>query len=537
MPKSRKRPRAKNSRSSSPPSSRERDILYTRARSLASLLAEPYQSDDIFRSGFEALREIGAPMAYRSVADVDRAEPLLLTALDSACRPLSAYWMLPAIHQFVVDHYDIASRTAHSRYVSLAPFKLMAARVFASNLTQSPPRWPTQHSVLKRALALALTYDQITKFRYLNIVDSQAAITAAPDGFDHNAAALVVANAMTATYAAGGQVQRFANETTPAMFRYPEAFLADVWRVLAGDQPMTRPTFQNSHLRDFPDAIGAPGFWYALAARLQLLLAAQRASTAAGSTGLAILKEGPNLIMGPPLFGTTPVDIEGVQRATLDAFWSPSHPPTDEYAVDQFVFRPIARLARDCGLFVTSTLTIADSITTLTEEAVSPTYLDPAVALPASNFERLLSGPFEASVVELLRDAGFIAGEVTKSGSWHCQGGPVSLRAPTLVSGQIDFLAWRTDGLVLIGECKVLQLPVTTAAWVNQWHKIGPDDAEGFRRKLRLKANWSADAIANLNWPVSEIVKLIVLDRPLHLGRPGEDDVLVTDQVQLRAML
>jgi hypothetical protein len=528
MPVSRGRKKPRRNQHSTSTTGDPRRSIYHRARSLANLLSDHYQSESFLRGGYHLLRELGAPLVYRSPASIATAEPVLRRALDDTCAELSAYWMLPAMHQFVVDHYSVESRRAGRLPVTLRPFKLMAARIFTASVPASPPRWPAQHEAVRRALTLAFLYEQIMAFRYVQIVDDRSTLTVTPEGFLRNDEAQAVSNAMAATYAGGGLVQRFANQATKLMFSCPQPFLADVWSVLAGDHPRTRHAFAGTHLSRFPDGAEAPGFWVALAARLQLLMVAQQVSVHAGSGGLAILGPTAQVLSGPGLYGTTQLDADSVQQAMMECFWRRDHLADPSNALEQFVLRPAARLVGDRELFVTSTLTVADSITALTEQAVSPAPTGASFELPPSYFERLLSGPFESKVIDTFRESGFVAGEVTKSGSWRTQDGTVQLRAGIGLPGQIDVLAWHPAGQLVVGECKVLLMATTEAALTNQWQKIGPADTEGFRRKLRQKAEWAETAVRADGRKVTQLDKVIVLDRSLHLMRP-DDDVIVTD--------
>ena len=528
MPKSHRRNASKGQRGGKSSAADRRQNLYRRARSLAEFLDTYYQGDDFLADCYKTMQDLNLPSTYRTAAEVDASESTLLQAIEDACANLSAYWVVPAIHQFVVDHYSFEQRNSGDRVVVLPPFKILAAKVFTASVGREPPRWPEQHASLRRAAALAFAYEQVTHIRDLQTVDPRSVVSATPEGFEYNGVASSVIDGMNAAYAGGGLVQRFANGTTEAMFRNPNGFLSDVWNVLAGDLPSSRETFNGTHLGEFPDAAEAPEFWTALAARLQLLMTAQQASARAGTNGLAILGASIQLFGGPALYGTTDSDAAGVQAAMTDCFWKPDRLVDTARVSEQFVFRPIARIAWDRELFATSTLTVADSLTTLAEQAVSPTIVDTDVRLPAKYFEKLLSGPFEDKVVQEFRALGFVAGEVTSTGSWRTQTGRSPLVGDLPLSGQIDLLAWRADGLMIVGECKVLQLASTQQALVNQWQRIGPADTDGFRRKLRTKAEWALSAVPKSGRPVTEIHRIIILDRPLHFNQPG-DDVTVID--------
>jgi hypothetical protein len=73
--------------------------------------------------------------------------------------------------------------------------------------------------------------------------------------------------------------------------------------------------------------------------------------------------------------------------------------------------------------YVTSAHNVVDSLTTLTEEAVGPYPRPTPYGLPNEVFERLVSKPFETGIIQLFRQHGFVAGEVTSKGAWITQDG------------------------------------------------------------------------------------------------------------------
>jgi hypothetical protein len=154
-------------------------------------------------------------------------------------------------------------------------------------------------------------------------------------------------------------------------------------------------------------------------------------------------------------------------------------------------------------------------------------------ALPQSVFQGLLSLPFEEDTVRLFRKHGFTAGEVTAKGTWLTQDGPITpppgiLRPP----GQVDLLAWHPSGYLLVGDCKILQLPRTVSTWTNLWKKLHEDE-QGFHAKIDANAVWAEKFLAATGRTVSRVALALILDQPLHLWQQGGGPVTVTHYTDL----
>jgi hypothetical protein len=228
-----------------------------------------------------------------------------------------------------------------------------------------------------------------------------------------------------------------------------------------------------------------------------------------------------------------------LQREAMACFWNRSWlagVPAGPAEADAFVDRPVCRIDRSRELYVTSAHNVVDSITSLTEKAVGPYPGPRPYALPQEVFEQLVSKPFEDAVVRLLRQHGFLAGEVTSKGTWITQDG--NIQAPRGLGrphGQIDVLACHPAGRVIVADCKVLQLPFSESASVNLWKKIHEDE-QGFRGKLHKNASWAREFLGASGRQADAIDVCLVLDQPLHLWRQS-GDVIVTDYQDLAAKL
>lgn len=185
---------------------------------------------------------------------------------------------------------------------------------------------------------------------------------------------------------------------------------------------------------------------------------------------------------------------------------------------------------------MTSERNIADSITALTETAVGPYSGNRPWALPDWTFERFVSRPFEAITVRLFRQHGFVAGEVTGKGAWLTQDGtiqpPAGIPRPP---GQIDVLAWHPVGYLLVGDCKILQLPYSETAWANLWKKLH-DDEQGFHGKIIANTEWALNFLSATGRAAPRVARALILDQPLHLWRQS-GPVVITDYPDLARKL
>jgi hypothetical protein len=348
-------------------------------------------------------------------------------------------------------------------------------------------------------------------------------------------------NGFTYAFSRGGLTQRFSGEMTEKMFAAPDLYLGAVLMVLAGADPASHPFFASTHLAELPGASSAATFWCRLAARLHLLSLARQTTAAVSSDAarIAVFETSAQVIVADfiaqiPVRLRDRIRVEGRQCFWQEA-WLKSVSVGRESSA--FVTRPAARISSSPNtLYVTSATNIADSITQMTETAIGPSRVHPGWQFPQTVRARLLTRPFEVQVVQVLRDAGFTAGEVTASGAWITQHGTFVDRRAGKPGGQIDVLAWRENGDVIVAECKVLQLPSETKALRNLWSKVGPADSEGFRAKIRRNSTWSTGFLTMTGRVVNNMQKAIVLDRGLHFLQP-DDDVVVTDIGLIREAL
>jgi len=500
--------------------------LYQQAQGWSRRLEPFVRSSAVWKPGLRLLDDSGQPRVYDSAAQLNASIEILRAASADLARTIPRIGALPALHQMLADNYYSFSDSAGGDHpLPLPVIKIAAAQVFAHGpWTQAEARGARDR--LQLLLAYSWLEYQLIAMRQIRAIRRGVAVLT-DTGLEPDDELEEVATGQRHAFSVGGRIQRFANGTTERMFVRPHEFLAAAFGVLAGDPPSDVAVFSGTHLAQFPDAVDGHAFWVGLTARLQLLVLARDRADQAGSSHLAIFEEAAVAFDPdePALRGVTRSDFHALQQAVMRCFWRPGTSVAADEESTMFVDRPVMRIAREPGLFVTSTLNIADSLTSVAERAVSPRVSD--VSLPPKYFEQLLSGPFEERIIAMFRDHGFLAGEVTRSGAWKTQAGIRTSRVAGKPDGQIDVLAWHPGGMLIVGDCKVLALAHTPEAATTQWAKLGEDDEEQFRAKLHKREKWSQAFLADLGHDVSTTMKMLILDRPLHLWLDGGDIDLV----------
>jgi hypothetical protein len=362
-----------------------------------------------------------------------------------------------------------------------------------------------------------------------------------PEGMYFDAETDDLLQAMGHAVAGGGLLQRFSGDPTRQMHKNPEGFLLAVCAVLAGDPPAGKRVFAGTYLRALPGADVARGYWTALAARLLLLETAHRFAGQVHDDprGIAILGLSGAGLYGPAAERLTRWDLALLQQEVNAYSWARGwlkNVLSGGGDSNAFVDRPICRITSTRRLYVTSENNIADSITLLTERAVGPYSGKRRWALPERTFERLVSRPFEAITVKAFREHGFVAGEVTGKGAWLTQHGtihpPVGVPRPP---GQTDVLAWHPIGYLLVGDCKIFQLPYDGKSWVNLWKKVHEDE-QSFRGKITANTEWGMKFLSATGRAAPRVAMVLILDLPLHLWRQS-GPVMVTDYPDLARKL
>jgi len=456
--------------------------LYRQAEEIAEDLLLNLQVPVPLDDAVSYLRREGIELTFRP-GDLDRAIGALQTAIERSVDLISPYHAIPALFRAVAS-------LDPPRPDAAITFKMLAIRlqrrVWAGELGESAAR-----TGLVRAMRLVYAEHLLRSLRGVWAVQPAGHAEISPAGMSWDPDTDQLIQATSRTVSSAGKLLRFSGETVRRMAADPASFLLSIFSVLAGDAPSAQPSFAGTYLAALPGAdADTRDYWLALAARLCLLSTAWSFAQPVHDNpcGILIMGLSGGAIYGPEAKRLTARDVEMLQREMKACFWNPTW-LTDVQAgmgeAHAFVDRPACRIDRYRELYVTSPYNVVDSTTSLTEKAVGPSPWPTPYALPQEVFEKLVSKPFEAVVVRLFRQHGFIAGEVTGKGAWITQDGAVP--APQVTGrphGQIDVLAWHPDGRMIIADCKVLQLPFNEGAHVNLWKKLHEDE-QGFRDKLK----------------------------------------------------
>jgi hypothetical protein len=506
--------------------------LYRQAEETAGDLLLNLQVPVPLGEAVACLREDGDRLVFRP-GELERPLRVLHEAIERSIDSISPYHAIPALFRAVASLHPPCPAAAGT-------FKILAIRlqrrVWTDNSGSSASR-------LGLVRAARLIYAE-RLFRSLRVAwavqpGGHAEITPEGMSFDPETDRLMQAGGRA--FSGGGTLQRFSGPTIRRMSEDPVAFLLNVCSVLAGEPPATRRTFSGTYLAELPGANAARRYWLALAARLFLLETVRRIARPVHDDprGITIMGLSGGEIYGPAADRLTRQDLALLQREINACFWNRrwlAAVPAGPEEAHAFVERPVCRIARGRPLYVTSAHNVVDSLTTLTEEAVGPYPRPTPYGLPNEVFERLVSKPFETGIIQLFRQHGFVAGEVTSKGAWITQDGTVE--RPTGIprpKGQIDVLAWHPSGFTILADCKVLQLPFTDNAWINLWKKIHEDE-QGFRSKIQGNAAWSREFLCESRRAVSKSVTALILDQPLHLWHQS-GNVIVTDYSDLAEKL
>jgi hypothetical protein len=506
--------------------------LYRQAEETAETLLLNLQVPVPLDDAVSCLRGEGIELTFRP-DDLGRPIGVLQDAIERSIDSISPYHAIPALFRAV------ASLDA-PRPAAAGTFKTLAIRLQLRVWTGEPGLSAARASLI-RAVRLVYAERLLRTLRGAWAIQPAGRAELSPAGMSFDPETDQLIQAASRRVSGGGRQLRFSGETVHRMSTDPVPFLLSACSVLAGEAPSTRRALAGTYLAALPGASVARDYWLALAARLLLLETARRFARPVhhDPRGITIMGSSGSEIYGPAAKRLTARDLMMLQREMMACFWNRAWladvqaGPAEAHA---FVDRPVCRIDRNRELYVTSAHNIVDSITSLTEKAVGPYPWTTPYKLPQEVFERLVSKPFEAAVVRLLRQHGFVAGEVTGNGTWITQDGnmqkPQGMGRP---HGQIDVLAWHPAGRVIVADCKVLQLPFSESASVNLWKKLHEDE-QGFRGKLHKNASWAREFLSASGRRAGTIDVCLILDKPLHLGRQS-GDVVVTDYQDLAGKL
>lgn len=506
--------------------------LYRQAGEIADELLLNMQVPVPLGEAVACLRDAGLDLAFRP-GELDRPIEALRSAVERQIDPISPYHAIPALFSAVAS-FDTPRPAATSA------FKVLAVRLYGKVWTDDPGV-SASRLALVRAARLVYAERLLGTVRMAWTVQPSGHAEITPEGMSFDAETDDLLQASAQALADGGLMQRFSGDPTERMHKDPEGFLLGTCGVLAGDPPASKRVFAGTYLRALPGASVARGYWAALAARLLLLETVRRFASQVHDDprGIAILGLSGAGLYGPAAERLTRRDHALLQREVNACSWERGWLKDVLSSGEEshaFVDRPICRITSTRRLFVTSERNIADSITALTERAIGPYSGKRRWALPDRTFERLVSRPFEAITVKLFRGHGFVAGEVTGKGAWLTQDGTVQPPAGVpRPPGQIDVLAWHPTGYLLVGDCKILQLPHSETAWANLWKKLHEDE-QGFHGKIIANTEWALKFLSATGRAAPRVAMALILDQPLHLWRQS-GPVVITDYPDLARKL
>lgn len=383
--------------------------------------------------------------------------------------------------------------------------KLSVAAVWPNVFDAAPadPRW-----CIRDLIEHALVVEQLEIFRSAFFQARSGTIEMSAEGTSEVGAVAEMLTAFSVAFADRGECLRLADETTRTILCDSPRVLHGVHRVLRGDP---RPI---AELDDCWLAKLAPteprAFWEQLAARLHLFVLLEFAVAKSGLSPDAIF-----------MFGDIAMPVAEEFEALIDMinpqplFWQREWlSKLDRRELrNAIVERPILRIGHDPTRYCTSLTLVGDALNWFVETSVIRQHGSSGVPLSHQCFRQLLSGPFERRVQEIMRTMGFRAGTVTEKGTWQSDVVMNLGASAGPPPGEIDVLAVRDDGLVMVIECKVLAMPHNEERMRNLLGKLGTDDAELIHAKLRRKREWVRRVAPQLIPRFEGELGLIVLDR------------------------
>jgi hypothetical protein len=442
-------------------------------------------------------------LVVTSSADLSPLVERQLTVITTLGKSVSAYHALPVLSEATEQtYYGPEDR----RIDGLGPpLKIASAMAY---LGVSAPREQTSASIG----ALAELVRACHLLDLLLVARMHAAL--APSGTIRVGADGITMDDPTATqferaFAAKGRNARLADSTAKAVLR--QETLHGVRHVLEGAAPGTVDELRDTVLGGVADT--NRDFWGGLFVRLLLL-------KAAADTRLAVTTDRcGTVILGRAGFQMEVGQLDGkhLQAVMQGAFWTSAwrdlQPP--DALRHLVVRRPVQRIAPHTELFVTTLGYIVDSISSWVEGAVFREAWVGSAALKETCFQSLVSTPFEEKTASIFQRHGFAAARVTEFGRWEpdTNGRDLMSELGDNPPGEIDVLAVHPLGFVVVAECKVLASPYEVARVRNVASKLSPDDAEGFRSKLRRKAEWVRRLERRLIPTYQGVLEMIVLDR------------------------
>ena len=321
-----------------------------------------------------------------------------------------------------------------------------------------------------------------------------------------------------------GDSHRTLDASIKALWTNRARALEAIHAVLNGASAKDQRAFAGTFFERIPD-FADKRFWSGLYVRLCVAskaLLRQTAEIESPDIGICILSD---------------LDTSTTEQLACDAQWyedqNLSRPD------DLIVRRPVIPLPEE-GRYLTSFVTLGDSLNAFVESSVLDYADGDGVELPDSIFETSISRAFEGRVIDLFRRKGFVAGEVTKKGAWKVGEETVIELVSTTqqaIPGQIDCVAYHDAKRVLfVTECKVLGFPDSFNRMRNLILKFGEADSERFHSKLQRKVEWLQKTSYFESVLIDKTFNMIVLDDDMP-GVISKQDYRVADLEDLNEIL
>lgn len=319
---------------------------------------------------------------------------------------------------------------------------------------------------------------------------------------------------------------RTLNDTVKWLRDKPIESSKAIARIIQGASASEQGEFQGTILEKVGNGT-SPEFWVGLWVRLQLLLYAIKKHVIQE-------KNDPFEII---IFDKFEINaLEKFPQPLLDLeiggiFWEKEWYKKNQILApcNLLTDRPAIIIDNNSGVFVTLIPIIADSIAWYMEASVLGYWEDFKRNLPKCIFKNEISKPFEDSVIEIFRKAGFLAGNVNDKGVWDSGNGLVKLinEKGEKIPGEIDVLA-KSDQmkLLVLAECKILHHPYNSKGLRNLFCKLGPDDGESFYCKLEKKVSWVLQSKPFNSCSDYELGIFLVVDIHARKGIPGKFQVV-----------
>ncbi len=492
--------------------------LYRQAHELTDFLfAELGGRDDCFRAPITQF----CRKDYLRITSFKQAKENYERArdeLETQCKELSGYHVIPGLIDATELFYGKASPELPA-WIGQA-LKICIAATWPSVL--SPSANQASHQKVLACVRMAGMVYQLLHICQVQILRPGMTTAVAPRGVVYGD--IDAFHIFYRAFSKRGRIQRFAATTTTTIMQDQIGTIDAIFKVLSGRSPSRIKKFSGTVFEQIPT--GEPiEFWMGILMRLLLLVAAGRARTSVCDDllGVCLLeKSGIGL-------SDMPQEVlkhqASLQEAMEKCFWRRDwyRQRDRQLWMSMIVERPVIRvLATPPDLFACGVMTILDSINQFVESAIMRYEHSGNVVLSDSCYEGLVSNPFETDVIEVFRRHGFVAGEVGENAIWHTQHKHKNLfeLSNSHPPGQLDLLAVHPNGYVIIGECKVLKMPMLFSQFRNLIKKVGETDDESFHSKLKRKQQW-VDGMGNsLSKHFSGSKSFIILDRYL----PNNDD-------------